>query len=93
MARGAGVAKRGKAGPKAGDSHLSQASGSLFAVPSYKGHGSSIVQQANGGLHLPLGQLKLPGNLGNRNVNNVHPYHPTQPGQVDTKNLGGSPVC
>ena len=28
-------------------------------APGYKGHGSSTVQQFNGGLHLPLDQLKL----------------------------------
>ena len=61
--------------PNAGDSHLIQAGGSLLAVAGNKGHGSSIVQQANGGLHLPLGQLKLSGNLGNRNVNHGHPFH------------------
>ena len=60
--------------PNAGDSHFIQAGGSLLAIASNKGHGSSIVQQANGGLHLPLGQMKLPGNLGDHNVNNGHPF-------------------
>ena len=48
-----------------------QAGGVLLPVPGDEGHGGTVVQQADGGRHLPLGEPEFLGNLRNREINHV----------------------